>query len=763
MGKDRNRKNNSDDASTGSLSLSRDRKSSRSRSRRDKAHVSKKDRYDNDKQGKSRNVNSEGQGHPVDLGKTEERRDRDRSDKRRGESDENTNRKRPNRPKSNDDSGDKDRSQGRSRAKDRKSSRRHHSDSSDDDTEKVQRRKRSRKSRLASDSSSSSSESSSDSSSSSTSEDRRMKRKKRKRKSSSREHKNGKGKKQEAKSKSSSTSKREQKQQDLVVNERLLAKLAARGETLEERKERRVQQRAAQIKAQLGYTPDDNPFNDPNLHEGFTWKKCNELKKVKQSQKSNSGDDEPEKGKGINTFVEIEKVRQRRKDRESHLEEMDRIRTEESRMKELEHYDDWARKEEEFHLQQQRQRSAIRLVEGREQPIDVLAKNILLFGLSQKESEERQLGSGAGASVKYQEKYNALTSMEQTLQAELEEPHLLLGHLKLEELKSLLPEINAFLQLEREASAGLATSTDDTSSVALLYWNNLRTVTLDEIKYLESGGAKGRHATTVKQVKSIFRGQSLADMQQMDSDIRDNKLPQFEKGSKDYEYWSLVQEQLHVHMAKEELTQLHSRMLVQQLEKLEQKREELAVAEKHRDNTVDHHTEVQESEAGAFIGNNIGSDPSELQASTDGDLEEELGLTQELAMPAQSYSWQDKYRPRKPRYFNRVKTGYDWNKYNQTHYDKENPPPKIVQGYKFNIFYPDLINPASNTPQFVLEPAESDDFCILRFKAGPPYEDVAFQIVNREWNRSRKRGFKCTFERGVLSLYFNFTTHWYRK
>ena len=45
----------------------------------------------------------------------------------------------------------------------------------------------------------------------------------------------------------------------------------------------------------------------------------------------------------------------------------------------------------------------------------------------------------------------------------------------------------------------------------------------------------------------------------------------------------------------------------------------------------------------------------------------------------QSYEWSDKYRPRKPRYFNRVHTGFEWNKYNQTHYDFDNPPPKIVQ------------------------------------------------------------------------------------
>jgi hypothetical protein len=51
---------------------------------------------------------------------------------------------------------------------------------------------------------------------------------------------------------------------------------------------------------------------------------------------------------------------------------------------------------------------------------------------------------------------------------------------------------------------------------------------------------------------------------------------------------------------------------------------------------------------------------------------------------------------------------YEWNKYNQTHYDHDNPPPKVVQGYKFNIFYPDLIDKSkaptykvsSRTPPF---------------------------------------------------------------
>jgi hypothetical protein len=126
------------------------------------------------------------------------------------------------------------------------------------------------------------------------------------------------------------------------------------------------------------------------------------------------------------------------------------------------------------------------------------------------------------------------------------------------------------------------------------------------------------------------------------------------------------------------------------------------------------------------------------------------------------YSWSDKYRPRKPRFFNRVKTGYEWNKYNQVHYDYDNPPPKIIQGYKFNIFYPDLID-KTKTPQYSLERSDTTDACIIRFSAGPPYEDIAFKIVNREWDMNEKYGFRNRFDRGVLFLYFNFKRYRYKR
>jgi Cactus-binding C-terminus of cactin protein/Conserved mid region of cactin len=548
----------------------------------------------------------------------------------------------------------------------------------------------------------------------------------------------------------------------LVANERLLQKLAARNETLEERQARRAQARATLIESQLGYTADNNPFNDPNLHETFTWKKKREAAKRAPLDANHAEDaDGGTLTSGKSTLEEIEKVRQRRKQREEQLAERERIRAEESRLKEYEHYDDWVQKEEEFHLQQQRHRSAIRLVDGREKPIDVLAKNLFIFGLS--DAQRKQ------SFTKYQERYNAMDAVD-ALEVELEEPYVLLKMLKLQELEELLRDIEAFRLLEREAG-GSSTNhiNNDGNAILIRYWDNLHTVTVDEIDYLKSDGETGPHAKMIHDVVEVFQGQSLADLGKMKDEIESKLHNRAEEGY-DGKYWTFVRDQIFVHMAKAELSELHAKMLVRQLERLEKKKEELARNPSAAcdndstqvDNTRGEPDRSEETQRQRFEHNQETSWVPENVPPEFGDLEEELGLSGEVDLEAEHYQWQDRYRPRKPRYFNRVKSGYDWSKYNQTHYDKDNPPPKVVQGYKFNIFYPDLIDP-TKTPQYKLEAADSDEYCIIRFHAGPPYEDIAFKIVNREWNRSRKRGFKCTFERGVLSLYFSFTTHWYRK
>ena len=97
----------------------------------------------------------------------------------------------------------------------------------------------------------------------------------------------------------------------------------------------------------------------------------------------------------------------------------------------------------------------------------------------------------------------------------------------------------------------------------------------------------------------------------------------------------------------------------------------------------------------------------------------------------------------------------------------------ILTSLQFNIFYPDLIDKSKAPTYKIIKEPGNDDTVLLHFMAGPPYEDIAFRIVNREWEFSHKRyvvielcarcnshtscrGFRSSFDRGCLSLWFNF-------
>jgi len=55
------------------------------------------------------------------------------------------------------------------------------------------------------------------------------------------------------------------------------------------------------------------------------------------------------------------------------------------------------------------------------------------------------------------------------------------------------------------------------------------------------------------------------------------------------------------------------------------------------------------------------------------------------------------------------------------------------------------------TPQFYLEniPGQLDNV-IIKFKAGDPYKDISFKIINKEWDISERHGFKSKFDKGIL-------------
>ena len=122
----------------------------------------------------------------------------------------------------------------------------------------------------------------------------------------------------------------------------------------------------------------------------------------------------------------------------------------------------------------------------------------------------------------------------------------------------------------------------------------------------------------------------------------------------------------------------------------------------------------------------------------------------------------------KPHRYCKVKTGYSWSQYNKTHYDsKGNPPPKQVLWYEFILFYPALAKTKRNLEtMFRVENTEKgadDDYCIIVFSAGPPYADVAYRIVRKQWDR-RPGGVRASFnDQGRFRLFFRFTGTNYRR
>jgi len=254
-----------------------------------------------------------------------------------------------------------------------------------------------------------------------------------------------------------------------------------------------------------------------------------------------------------------------------------------------------------------------------------------------------------------------------------------------------------------------------------------------------------------------------ADIEKKVGPITSNK---YDSGL-DNDHWKLVLKELQVKVARGYVLKRHDYFLGTARDLLKSMTAD--DQEEHQEQEQGQKEEEEEEGRRELIEYDGEEEGMVADYAQEGDQEEGMNDETEVKLgPGKFYHWHDKYRPRKPRYVNKVRTGWDWNKYNQTHYDKDNPPPRTIQGYKFTIFYPDMID-RSATPTYSLEfpPGKNknnSDFVILRFHApGGPYEDIAFQILNREWDTNRKSGFRCVFSRGQLDLHFNFRRLYYRR
>jgi hypothetical protein len=397
-------------------------------------------------------------------------------------------------------------------------------------------------------------------------------------------------------------------------------------------------------------------------------------------------------------------------------------------------------------LEQARLRSCIRIQDGRAKPIDLLAKYI---------STEGEVDA-----------------------VEMHEPCTYLNGLTIKDLEDLIEDIKVYKELERGKN--------------LDYWNDIVVIVEDELHKLEKqsayetmvGRREGIHPSVAKEVASVFKGKTVAQLEAMWLQIK-RKISGKPQGV-DIGYWESLLSQLKVHMARARLQGTHQDKLKEQQgvaasgAEEETHRNELAnamrsesIAAYESGGYSPQYLSLSELDHGTLVIN----EEEDLQRLMFARMQEQAlqrearkvmtaddaEFSVETALGSQVYPWSDKYCSRKPRYLNRVHTGFEWHRYNRTHFDMDNPPPKIVQGYKFNIFYPDLID-KNTTPEYSLTPCtDNTDFAILRFHAGPPYEDIAFKIVNREWALSYKEGYQCQFNNNILRLWFRFKRYRYRR
>ena len=100
-------------------------------------------------------------------------------------------------------------------------------------------------------------------------------------------------------------------------------------------------------------------------------------------------------------------------------------------------YGDWQKKEEEFHLEQTKERSKIRLLGNREKPIDLIAKNILLID--------------AAANVDKRDNDTEYTTAKNVslleLDVEIRNPLSIVGELSTADLAALVDDISGYLQV----------------------------------------------------------------------------------------------------------------------------------------------------------------------------------------------------------------------------------------------------------------------------------------------------------------------------
>lgn len=299
-----------------------------------------------------------------------------------------------------------------------------------------------------------------------------------------------------------------------------------------EAKERRRKERMGWDNDYLHYTNTDNPFGDGNILSTFVWSK-----KLGKEGLLGVGREELEmqqRHKQEENKRELEKVKKRRQERELERQQREEEMTMLQRGKEAAQLEQWARQEDQFHLEQARLRSRIRIQDGRAKPIDLLAKYI---------SAEEEVDA-----------------------VEMHEPYTYLRGLHMKDLEDLIEDIKVYKELERGKN--------------LDYWNDITVIVEDELHklrklerteyevgkrndsffffllslsffymlalhhniFLAVGRREGIHESVAKDVTAIFKGKTATQLEALQLQIQ-AKITGKPEGV-DIGYWESLLSQL---------------------------------------------------------------------------------------------------------------------------------------------------------------------------------------------------------------------------
>jgi len=497
--------------------------------------------------------------------------------------------------------------------------------------------------------------------------------------------------------------------------------------------------KANQLVESLGYSNIDNPFGDSNLTEKFVWKKRDDKRPVKKHE---------------DKLTEIKDIRKRREEHELKLMERQKKRDEEVRDKEKSAYADWEDKEKIFFQEQDKNRARIRITHGRSKPIDAIANNLLIF-------EEIKRASELEKSV------DISVLLGKSSKVDPRVPYSVFDGLNHDQISQLQIDIREYMEADVHNAE---------------FWQWMTDIA--EFKLHEDVKLLSDRSLSEK-INEQVEGKTLDELTTIQKSIpmEDHKS-----------YWDMVLKRVTIEICKAKVRNFHKDILdavksqrdIQVFEKVKEKVEEkeskIKVPEsppsvKAGSNPVIDELEdlvnrsrlrmqvmIKEENINAH---RIYSSATIPRLVTNEDVhlrpdEELLERMDEVDVGNEIPEWHNRLLPRKPKYVGIIKTGFTWSKYNSAHYDEDNPPPKSILSYKFTLYYPELVD-KSVAPKFKLLPTETPEFMILCFSAGPPYIDIAFRIVNKPWDTSRKYGYKSSFEKGVLELHFKFQQVTYRR